>query len=86
MGGKPSTSTSADMRLKYNQASRERAAKDGTALPDGSFPIRNKQELAKAILAIGRASDPRVAKQWIIKRARQLDAVELLPKSWNVKS
>jgi len=66
-------------------AARERAANTGAALPDGSYPIRDKAELAKAILAIGRASDVQAAKRHIIKRARALGAVAMLPDSWNVK-
>jgi hypothetical protein len=63
---------------------RKEAADKGYALPDGSFPIRDRTELAKAILAIGRASDPQAAKRHIIKRARALGATDLLPKAWHV--
>lgn len=65
---------------------RKEAADKGEAMPDGSFPIRNKQELAKAILALGRAKNPQAVKAHIIKRARALNATDLLPDSWNVKS
>lgn len=64
---------------------RQAAADKGLALPDGSYPIRDKAELAKAILAIGRASDVQAAKRHVIKRARALDALSMLPDSWNVK-
>jgi hypothetical protein len=33
------------------------AARRGQALPDGSFPIRNRSELSDAIQALGRAKD-----------------------------
>jgi len=66
-------------------AVRERAANTGAALFDGSYPIRDKAELVKAILAIGRASDVQAAKRHIIKRARALNALSMLPDSWNVK-
>ncbi len=56
----------------------------GVTLPDGSFPIRNKRDLRKAILAFGRAKDKPRAKRHIIARARALGAVDLLPESWNV--
>lgn len=65
---------------------RQEAADKGYALPDGSFPIRDRSELAKAILALGRASDPQAAKRHIIRRARALNAVDLLPRSWNVSA
>lgn len=64
---------------------RKQAADKGYALPDGSYPIRDKAELAKAILAIGRASDVQAAKRHIIKRARAFNALSMLPDSWNVK-
>lgn len=68
----------------YTTAQRQQMAKDGQALPDGSFPIANKQDLAKAILTCGLANNKAAAKAWIIKRARDLGAVDMLPKSWNI--
>jgi hypothetical protein len=64
------------------QDARQTAADKGYALPDGSYPIRDRAELAKAILAIGRAKDIPRAKAHIIKRARQLNATDLLPDAW----
>lgn len=63
---------------------RQAAADRGEALPDGSFPIRNKADLARAIMAIGRANNPAAVKRFIIRRARDLNAVDMLPKSWNI--
>jgi hypothetical protein len=63
---------------------RKEAAARGEAMPDGSFPIRDRTELAKAVLALGRANDPQAVKRHIIARARALHAVDLLPASWNV--
>jgi hypothetical protein len=87
MGGKPSTGTPADMRLKENRmdistAARDKAAKDGDALSDGSYPIRNRADLARAIKAYGRATNPIVVKRHIIKRAKALNATDLLPDNW----
>jgi hypothetical protein len=62
---------------------RKDAAKKGAALPDGSFPINNKEDLKKAIKAFGRAKDKPKAKRHIIKRARALDATDLLPGDWD---
>lgn len=72
--------------MDFTDKQRQDLADKGQARPDGSFPIRNKQDLARAILAIGRAKNPAAAKAWIIKRARALGAVDMLPDSWNVKS
>jgi hypothetical protein len=64
---------------------RAKLAKKGEAMPDGSFPIRNRTDLRNAIASVGRASDPDAARAWIIKRARALKAVHELPASWDVE-
>lgn len=74
-----------------NTAARRYAASQGWALPDGSYPIRpanmnGLRDLAKAVLAIGRASNPATVKRHIIKRARALGALSKLPSSWNVSN
>lgn len=66
----------------FTQAQRSSLAKRGEALPDGSFPIRNAQDLHNAIQAIGRAKDPAAAKRHIIKRARALMMKSAIPISW----
>lgn len=72
-------------KTKFTEEERKKLAKEGLALPDGSFPIRNKQDLKDAIKAIGLSRDYDTAKKWIIKRARALNAVDLLPESWKIK-
>ena len=74
-----------DERLEkraFSSAERKKLAKDGKALPDGSFPIETKADLEAAIHAIGRAKDQDAAKQHIIERAKALDATDLLPDGW----
>lgn len=56
--------------------------KKGSALPDGSFPIENENDLNNAILAINRAKDKEVAKKHIIKRAKALKIERVIPGSW----
>lgn len=68
----------------FSTEQRENLADKGQALPDGSFPIASKQDLANAIKAFGRAGNKEAAKRHIIKRARALGATEMLPESWNV--
>lgn len=67
----------------YSQEQREAMAKKGQALPDGSFPIADREDLENAIQAFGRASDPDAAKRHIKKRARELGLEELIPEGWN---
>ena len=61
---------------------RRRLAERGGALPDGSFPIRNREDLRDAIQSYGRANDKAEAKRWIKRRARELDAGAELPDDW----
>lgn len=63
-------------------AERRKLAEQGKALPDGSFPIRNRKDLKDAIRSYGRANDRAEAKRWIKRRARELDAEDELPEDW----
>jgi len=66
----------------FSPEERKGLAKKGHALPDGSFPIVTKEDLANAIHAFGRASDPAAAKAHIIKRAKALGAEDMIPENW----
>lgn len=63
---------------------RERLAERGAAMPDGSYPIANTSDLANAVQAYGRASNKAAVKAHIIRRARALNATNLLPDTWEV--
>jgi len=66
----------------YSTSSRERMAEAGTAMPDGSFPIANRADLQNAIQSVGRAKDYSAARAHIIRRARALNAMDMLPEDW----
>lgn len=66
----------------FNQMQRQRLVAKNQAMPDGSFPIRNVADLKRAIQSYGRAKNKAAAKAWIIKRAKQLGAEDLLPEDW----
>jgi len=68
---------------EYSSDERDRLAEQGKALPDGSFPIVDREDLENAIQAIGRAGDPEAAKRHIKKRARALGLEELIPEQWS---
>lgn len=70
----------------YSEETRMKYAKKGIALPDGSFPIENEQDLRRAIKAHGRAKDIEKAKAHIKKRARALDRADLIPDEWKEAS
>lgn len=74
----------AELALKraYSEDERSGMAKRGHALPDGSFPIKDEEDLRNAIQAFGRAKDKNAAKAHIIKRAMDLGMEELIPMNW----
>jgi hypothetical protein len=61
---------------------RRKLAEQGKALPNGSFPIRHREDLKDAIQSYGRANDKDEVKRWIKKRARELNAEDELPEDW----
>jgi len=67
---------------------RKKLAAEKKAMPDGSFPIRNIQDLKNAIQSYGLAKDSRKAavKRHIMRRARGLDAPDLIPDKWKSNS
>ncbi len=73
---------SAESLSRVSPKTRARAADRGEAMEDGSFPIRDAADLRRAISAFGRAKDKARAKRHIVKRARALDKIDLLPESW----
>ena len=66
----------------YSTESRRRMASEGMAMPDGSFPIGNRADLMNAIRSVGRASNYDAARAHIIRRARALNAMDMLPEDW----
>ena len=69
---------------EFTEKQRERLAKKGHAMEDGSFPIRNKQDLKNAVQSWGRAKKSHKAKvkKFIKMRAKQLDAMDEIPQNW----
>lgn len=67
-------------------AQRKADAAKGQAMPGGRYPIENREQLGKAIHAVGRAkggSAGRAAvRRFIMKRAKELNATDMIPGSW----
>ena len=63
---------------------RRKLAKEGKALPDGSYPITNIDSLKDSISAYGRGKKSKRAaiRRHIMKRARQLKRADLIPEKW----
>lgn len=68
--------------MEFTEKHRDKLASKGKALPDGSYPIRNSDDLSNAIQAVGRAKDYDRAKAHIIKRAKALGKTSMLPDKW----
>lgn len=64
----------------FTPEQRRQLAKEGKAMPDGSYPIVNVADLRNAIQAFGRAKAKGPVAQHIKRRARALGATEELPK------
>jgi hypothetical protein len=77
---------SGDLVAGPNAEQRQKAEARGAAMPGGRFPIRNREDLLKAIRAVGRASGGEAGRaavrRFIIKRARALGLTSLLPDNW----
>jgi uncharacterized membrane protein YkoI len=74
----------AEIALKraFNEDMRTQMAEEGKALPDGSFPISNVEDLKNAISAYGRAKDKEAAKNHIMKQAKAMGQEKLIPANW----
>ena len=72
-----------DEKGMYSDEERMKLADEGMALPDGSYPIKNVEDLKNAIQSYGRAKDKEKAKAHIMKRAKELKAEDLIPENWN---
>ena len=66
----------------FDAAQRREAADTGAAMPDGSFPIKNGEDLKNAVRLAGHAKEPAKAKAHIKSRAKALGLTSTLPKNW----
>jgi hypothetical protein len=70
------------LKRKISAAERKRLASEGKALPDGSYPIENAEDLHNAaILARSGHGDVAAAKRLIAKRAKELGVANPLADS-----
>ena len=70
------------MKRDFSAADRKDSAKDGTAMPDGSFPIKSEEDLHNAIRLAGNAKDPAKAQAHIKARAEAMGMSSALPDTW----
>lgn len=67
---------------EFSSEVRERYSNKGVAMPDGSYPIPDKDALRRAIQSFGRAKNPEAVKAHIKRRAKALGATDMLPDDW----
>ena len=72
-------------KKEFNAKQRRAMAGKGQAMPDGSYPIANENDLKNAIQSFGRAKNPSAVKRHIITRARALGMTAMLPEEWKTK-
>jgi hypothetical protein len=69
---------------KYDTDDRKRMASSGEAMPDGSYPVADAEDLDNAIHAVGRGgADHDAIRAHIIKRAQALGLSSKIPDDWN---
>ncbi|MGW2692336.1 hypothetical protein ACWC3Y_10795 [Streptomyces sp. NPDC001296] len=73
-----------DLGKAYNTADRKRMAAAGQAMDDGSYPIKTKADLRRAIKAVGRGgADHDAIRKHIMTRAKALGLEAMVPDNWN---
>ncbi len=73
-----------DKSEKYAQADRDKMADAGQAMPDGAYPIKDAEDLGKAIHAVGRGgADHDSIRKHIMDRAKALNLESQIPDNWN---
>lgn len=71
-------------KADLSAAGRRKAAASGAAMPDGSYPIKTKSDLRKAIKAVGRGNaDHSAIRKHIMRRAKALGLEAMVPENWN---
>ena len=73
-------------KTSFTHEERKDLAKKGEAMPNGKYPIRNRQDLKDAIRLSGSSSMSKEdVKKWIKKRAKELNLEDELPEDWKVE-
>lgn len=73
-------------KTSFTHEERKDLAKKGEAMPNGKYPIRNRQDLKDAIRLFGSSSMSKEdVKKWIKKRAKELNLEDELPENWKVE-
>ena len=70
---------------KYDASTRREMAASGVAMPDGSYPVADAEDLHDAIRAVGRGrhDDHDAIRRHIVARADVLGMQSEIPSDWN---
>lgn len=73
------------VKAKYDTAARDQMASSGDAMSDGSYPIKDAEDLHNAIHAVGRGRNNSHAaiRRHIISRAKSLGLSDEIPDTWS---
>lgn len=73
-------------KTSFTHEERKDLTKKGEAMPNGKYPIRNRQDLKDAIRLSGSSSMSKEdVKKWIKKRAKELNLEDELSEDWKVE-
>jgi hypothetical protein len=72
------------MAEKYHADDIAKLKKKGKTMPDGSYPIADKEDLGNAIKAVGMGNaDHDAIRRHIQKQAKKLGLESMIPDTWN---
>lgn len=69
-------------KREFSTEERKRLSASGKAMPDGSYPIENVEDLKNAVRSWGRGGAKASVKAHIVRRAKSLKATDELPEDW----
>lgn len=73
-----------ELRKDYDKASRDKMSKNGHAMPDGSYPIEDEDDLHNAVKLAGNGKgNPAEIKAHIKKRAAAMGKTDAIPDDWD---
>jgi len=81
-GGPMTEQTKLIERKEFSAGQRGKLAEENKAMPGGGYPIESEQDLRNAIHAIGRAKNRAMTIRHIMRRAKALGLMKLIPAGW----
>lgn len=72
---------------EFSDEYRAELAREGKAMPDGSYPTPDEDALERAFEAYGRETPEKrpALRRYLVRRAHELDRADLIPASWTLR-